>query len=118
MHTAAKPYTCKLDECGKHFTQLGNLKSHQNKFHIVTIRRLRERFEGLGEGEGVEDEWERGMWEYFVGLYKHCNRGIKGRGKERRVGGDVFDGMSLPLGDGVVKRRDSIVSSEASSGWS
>ena len=69
----------------------------------------------------LEDEWERGMWEYFVGLYKHCNQGIKGRGKERRVGGDVFDvfdGMSLPLGDGLVKRRDSIVSSEASSGWS
>ena len=72
----------------------------------------------------VEDEWERGMWEYFVGLYKHCNQGIKGRGKERaRVGGDGFDGMSLPLplplGDGVVvKRRDSIVSSEASVGWS
>jgi uncharacterized Zn-finger protein len=116
VHTAAKPYTCKLDECGKHFTQLGNLKSHQNKFHIATIRRLRDRFENFSEGDVVE-EWERAMWEYFVGLYKHCNQGIKGRGKERRVGNDLFDVMS-PLSDGMAKRRDSIVSSEASSGWS
>jgi uncharacterized Zn-finger protein len=111
VHTAAKPYTCKLDECGKQFTQLGNLKSHQNKFHIATIRRLRDRFENFAEGDVVE-EWERAMWEYFVGLYKHCNQGIKGRGKERRGGNDLFDVMS-PL-----KRSDSIVSSEASSGWS
>jgi hypothetical protein len=116
VHTAAKPYTCKLDECGKHFTQLGNLKSHQNKFHIATIRRLRDRFENFSEGDVVE-EWERAMWEYFVGLYKHCNQGIKGRGKERRGGGnDVFDAMS-PSSDYVAERRDSLVSSEASVGW-
>jgi hypothetical protein len=118
VHTAAKPYTCKLDECGKHFTQLGNLKSHQNKFHIATIRRLRDRFENFTEGDVVED-WERAMWEYFVGLYKHCNQGIKGRGKERRAGNDVFDAMSLsPSSDYVAERRDSLVSSDASVGWS
>jgi len=116
VHTAAKPYTCKLDECGKHFTQLGNLKSHQNKFHAATIRRLRDRFEHFAEGDVVE-EWERAMWEYFVGLYKHCNQGIKGRGKERKVGNDVFDAMS-PLSDDMAKRRDSLVGSETSSGWS
>jgi hypothetical protein len=92
------------------------LKSHQNKFHIVTIRRLRDRFENFAEG-GVVEEWERAMWEYFVGLYKHCNQGIKGRGKERRVSNDLFD-VSSPSGDYTTKRRDSLVGSEASVGWS
>ena len=26
VHQQIKPFTCKLDECGKQFTQLGNLK--------------------------------------------------------------------------------------------
>ncbi|KAH9823712.1 Asparagine-rich zinc finger protein AZF1 [Teratosphaeria destructans] len=84
VHTAAKPFTCKLDNCNKQFTQLGNLKSHQNKFHVETIRRLKQRFENLGEGDVVES-WEKEMWEYFAGLYKNCNKGIKGRGKDRRI---------------------------------
>ena len=25
------------------------------------------------------------MWEYFSQLYKHANKGIKGRGKDRRI---------------------------------
>lgn len=111
VHTAAKPYTCKLDDCGKHFTQLGNLKSHQNKFHIATIRRLKERFENISEGDVVE-EWEKSMWEYFVGLYKNCNKGIKGRGKDRRISNTSL----VPPYDGsTFGRRDSLVSIDASS---
>lgn len=111
VHTAAKPYTCKLDDCGKHFTQLGNLKSHQNKFHIATIRRLKERFENISEGDVVE-EWEKSMWEYFVGLYKNCNKGIKGRGKDRRISNTSL----IPPHDGsTFERRDSLVSTDASS---
>lgn len=112
VHTAAKPYTCKLDDCGKHFTQLGNLKSHQNKFHITTIRRLRERFENILEGDVVE-EWEKAMWEYFVGLYKNCNKGIKGRGKDRRISNT----SAIPLHGGQVsERRDSMaMATDASS---
>ncbi|TKA69917.1 hypothetical protein B0A55_07637, partial [Friedmanniomyces simplex] len=67
VHTAAKPFTCKLDSCDKQFTQLGNLKSHQNKFHVETIRRLKARFESIREGDVVE-VWEKEMWEYFAGL--------------------------------------------------
>ena len=26
VHQQIKPFTCRLDECGKQFTQLGNLK--------------------------------------------------------------------------------------------
>jgi hypothetical protein len=111
VHTAAKPYTCKLDDCGKHFTQLGNLKSHQNKFHIATIRRLKERFENIAEGDVVE-EWEKSMWEYFVGLYKNCNKGIKGRGKDRRISNTSL----VPPYDGsTFERRDSLTSTDASS---
>lgn len=84
VHTAAKPFTCKLDDCNKQFTQLGNLKSHQNKFHVETIRRLKARFENIREGDAV-DSWEKEMWEYFGSLYKNCNKGIKGRGKDRRI---------------------------------
>ncbi|KAK3111596.1 DNA-binding transcription factor [Teratosphaeriaceae sp. CCFEE 6253] len=85
VHTAAKPFTCKLDACHKQFTQLGNLKSHQNKFHVETIRRLKERFVTMRKGDVVE-VWEKEMWEYFAGLYRNCNKGIKGRGKDRRIG--------------------------------
>lgn len=84
VHTAAKPYTCKLDACNKQFTQLGNLKSHQNKFHADTIRNLKQRFENISEGD-VVSSWEKDMWEYFGSLYKNCNKGIKGRGKDRRI---------------------------------
>jgi uncharacterized Zn-finger protein len=84
VHTGEKPFTCRLDDCGKKFSQLGNLKSHQNKFHVETIRRLKQRFESFSEGDLVA-EWEKEMWEYFSGLYKNCNKGIKGRGKDRRI---------------------------------
>ncbi|KAK0276371.1 DNA-binding transcription factor, partial [Friedmanniomyces endolithicus] len=84
VHTSAKPFTCKLDSCNKQFTQLGNLKSHQNKFHVETIRRLKARFESIREGDVVE-VWEKEMGEYFAGLYRNCNKGIKGRGKDRRI---------------------------------
>jgi hypothetical protein len=99
VHTAAKPFTCKLDNCNKQFTQLGNLKSHQNKFHVETIRRLKQRFETIQEGD-VVDRWEKEMWEYFGSLYKNCNKGIKGRGKDRRIS--------------TTSRRDSINSGSSS----
>lgn len=28
---------------------------------------------------------DRGLWEYFATLYKNSNKGIKGRGKDRRI---------------------------------
>lgn len=108
VHTAAKPYTCRLDDCGKQFTQLGNLKAHQNKFHVETIRRLKHRFENMREGD-VVDRWEKEMWEYFGGLYRNANKGIKGRGKDRRISSaNVMEGYD-------PRRRDSIGSPGSSS---
>ncbi|KAI1941233.1 DNA-binding transcription factor [Ophidiomyces ophidiicola] len=83
-HEKAKPFICRLDDCGKQFTQLGNLKSHQNKFHAQTLRELTIRFSTLSETERLAQH-DVELWEYFATLYKNSNKGIKGRGKDRRV---------------------------------
>ncbi|EMC97356.1 hypothetical protein BAUCODRAFT_68708 [Baudoinia panamericana UAMH 10762] len=112
VHTSTKPFTCKLDDCDKQFTQLGNLKSHQNKFHVETIRRLKARFESIREGDVVES-WEKEMWEYFGSLYKNCNKGIKGRGKDRRISNvNIY---ALPA-HSAESRRDSLVSNASMPG--
>ena len=88
-----KRYECILDNCrirtphteaggvlvhGKVFTQLGNLKAHMNKFHKETLERLGDRFTSCSK----EDEELKA---YFTGLFKNSNKGIKGRGKGRKV---------------------------------
>ncbi|EEP78307.1 predicted protein [Uncinocarpus reesii 1704] len=83
-HEKAKPFICRLDDCGKQFTQLGNLKSHQNKFHSQTLRELTMRFSTLTDVERLAPH-DVELWEYFATLYKNSNKGIKGRGKDRRV---------------------------------
>lgn len=117
VHTAAKPFTCKLAGCGKQFTQLGNLKSHQNKFHVETIRQLKARFENFKEGD-VVGSWEKEMWEYFGGLYKNCNKGIKGRGKDRRISNTASSSSSSVSSakseSELAHRRDSLVSATSS----
>ncbi|KAF2657412.1 zinc finger protein-like protein OZF [Lophiostoma macrostomum CBS 122681] len=101
VHQQIKPFTCKLDDCGKQFTQLGNLKviasfmlmlkaptdaiqSHQNKFHAGTLRFLTHKFASIQGGDPVSQH-EKELWEYFASLYKNSNKGIKGRGKDRRI---------------------------------
>lgn len=37
-----------------------------------------------GGGESMSPA-DRELWEYFASLYKNSNKGIKGRGKDRRV---------------------------------
>ncbi|KAF7126175.1 hypothetical protein CNMCM5793_002597 [Aspergillus hiratsukae] len=83
-HQHAKPFTCLLDDCGKQFTQLGNLKSHQNKFHANTLRNLTLKFSQMSEAQLMNPQ-DRQLWEYFATLYKNSNKGIKGRGKDRRI---------------------------------
>ncbi|KAK2743097.1 hypothetical protein FQN55_007548 [Onygenales sp. PD_40] len=83
-HAQSKPFTCRLDDCGKHFTQLGNLKSHQNKFHAQTIRNLTQRFANIHDSDRMVPQ-DKDLWDYFSSLYKNSNKGIKGRGKDRRV---------------------------------
>lgn len=33
---------------------------------------------------------EKELWEYFANLYKNSNKGIKGRGKDRKVGSNTM----------------------------
>ncbi|KAI5310668.1 hypothetical protein KEM55_003791 [Ascosphaera atra] len=83
-HERAKPYICRLDDCGKPFTQLGNLKSHQNKFHAPTLRDLTMKFASVTDTQYMTPQ-DKELWTYFASLYKNSNKGIKGRGKDRRV---------------------------------
>ncbi|KAJ2902401.1 hypothetical protein MKZ38_000647 [Zalerion maritima] len=84
-HDQAKPYICKLDNCSKDFTQLGNLKSHQNKFHAQALKELTMKFATIVDEKTVSSD-DKELWEYFATLYKNSNKGIKGRGKDRKVG--------------------------------
>ncbi|KAI9810966.1 MAG: hypothetical protein M1827_005697 [Pycnora praestabilis] len=84
VHEQAKPFICRLEDCGKQFTQLGNLKSHQNKFHTGALRDLTQKFATMREGDPVSVA-DKELWEYFANLYKNSNKGIKGRGKDRRI---------------------------------
>lgn len=59
-------------------------QSHQNKFHAATLRHLTLRFATIREGDAVSAA-DKELWEYFASLYKHSNKGIKGRGKDRRI---------------------------------
>ena len=73
---------------GKVFTQLGNLKAHMNKFHKDTLARLSHQF---AHTEPTADDME--LRNYFADLYKNSNKGIKGRGKGRKV--------EVVIGEGV-----------------
>ncbi|KAJ5755283.1 hypothetical protein N7533_004826 [Penicillium manginii] len=98
-HLQAKPFTCLLNDCGKNFTQLGNLKSHQNKFHQNTLNTLTHRF---STEHGPANPQDRELWEYFATLYKNSNKGIKGRGKDRRIS-TTKRGLGMGMGMGIIK---------------
>lgn len=38
----------------------------------------------MTDGEPMSPQ-DRDLWEYFATLYKNSNKGIKGRGKDRRI---------------------------------
>ena len=42
------------------------------------------RFSQIGDNGPVNPQ-DRELWEYFATLYKNSNKGIKGRGKDRRI---------------------------------
>ena len=58
-------------------------------------------------------ESDRELWEYFSTLYKNSNKGIKGRGKDRRIKPYSGDSKSLKFerlkcngGRGEVTRQE------------
>ncbi|KAM0363002.1 hypothetical protein ACHAO7_011148 [Fusarium culmorum] len=95
-HEGLKPYVCILDECNKRFTQLGNMKTHQNKFHPKTLKNLTMRFaQIMNLGEQVP-ETDRQLFEYFAIHYKNSNKGTKGRGKGHSVAMHKLKRASFP----------------------
>ncbi|KAI3534052.1 hypothetical protein CABS02_13373 [Colletotrichum abscissum] len=83
-HTGKKPFVCKLDQCDKKFTLRGNLKNHQNKYHEKTVRELTDWVISIPDMNGLTNA-QRKTIIYFKDLHKNSNKGIKGRGKGRRV---------------------------------
>lgn len=59
-------------------------QSHQNKFHASTLKYLTQKFGTISAGDYVSQA-DKELWEYFASLYKNSNKGIKGRGKDRRI---------------------------------
>ncbi|KAJ0334633.1 hypothetical protein COL5a_000696 [Colletotrichum fioriniae] len=94
-HTNAKPFVCKLDSCNKMFTQRGNLKNHQNKYHEKTLMEMTDWIVSISDIDGLSDD-QREMYWYFANLYKNSNKGIKGRGKDRRVSNRVSKSRTTP----------------------
>ncbi|CCC10751.1 hypothetical protein SMACR_04411 [Sordaria macrospora] len=83
-HLGTKAFLCRLDNCHKQFTQRGNLKYHQNKYHNETIKALAARFDTIEDWSTVSKE-DMEIFKDFAVVHKNSNKGIKGRGKHRKV---------------------------------
>lgn len=75
-------------------------QSHQNKFHAESLRTLTLRFASMREGDPVTAQ-DKELWEYFATLYKNSNKGIKGRGKDRRISAIAKAGDGTGTGTGT-----------------
>ncbi|RYP59803.1 hypothetical protein DL769_008385 [Monosporascus sp. CRB-8-3] len=97
IHSGIKRFECKLDGCPKKFGTRGNLKNHMNRFHKQSIAEWEEKFNQKEESEFTPAERE--MCAYFYGIFKNCNKGIKGRGMGRRVQrlDEMMKSMGLPM---------------------
>ncbi|CCF57446.1 hypothetical protein KAFR_0C04550 [Kazachstania africana CBS 2517] len=80
-HKNLKPFVCKLDNCDKSFTQLGNMKAHQNRFHLNTLIELTNKLATYETNLTDIPEQDKDLLNYFASIYKNSNKGIKGRGK-------------------------------------
>ena len=78
-HMRDENFFCKLDSCDKSFSRLGTMKTHQNKLHGDTLKRLTNAF-----AKGDLSAQDHEIYEYFRETYKNINQGVKGRGKGRQ----------------------------------
>lgn len=72
-----------------------------NRFHAGTVSILKYRLGSIRDWPSVP-QTERPLLIYFATLYKHSNKGIKGRGKDRRVTPFVRYSRRLPKPDEAI----------------
>ena len=81
-------------------------QSHQNKFHSTTLRNLTIKFATVVEGDPMTPQ-DRELWGYFATLYKNSNKGIKGRGKDRKISPSSKSSSSSTSSSSSVASSDS-----------
>ncbi|KAH7635589.1 hypothetical protein B0T09DRAFT_379383 [Sordaria sp. MPI-SDFR-AT-0083] len=96
-HLSTKEFLCRFDNCHKQFTQRGNLKYHQNKYHNEAIKALAARFDAIEDWSTVSKE-DMEIFNDFAEVYKNSNKGIKGRGKHRKVKSVPLSSPTSPTG--------------------
>lgn len=70
------------------------MKTHQNNFHKEALLDLTSKFVKFSTESYIPEEY-RTLFEYFKMHYKNSNKGIKGRGKARKIAGGK-EGRSSP----------------------
>ncbi|KAK8079347.1 hypothetical protein PG994_003154 [Apiospora phragmitis] len=88
VHDRTKRFTCRIGNCSTTFKHSGGLKAHQNKFHAQYIMELTEKL--ANDINALTDE-ERKLCIEFADVYKHLNKGIKGRGSGHRAVAAIHD---------------------------
>ncbi|KAK4152623.1 hypothetical protein C8A00DRAFT_16079 [Chaetomidium leptoderma] len=77
-------WVCRFANCQKAFTAKGNLKNHQNTYHVEAIEAFKAKLAATMD-KGTLSEEEQEMARYIADVHNLANKGIKGRGKGRKV---------------------------------
>ncbi|KAL1835914.1 hypothetical protein VTJ49DRAFT_5892 [Mycothermus thermophilus] len=77
-------WVCRFPGCQKAFTAKGNLKNHQNTYHVEAIEAFNAKLAAM-EDKSLLSEEEKEMAKYLAEVHNLANKGIKGRGKGRKV---------------------------------
>ncbi|KAK4241460.1 hypothetical protein C8A03DRAFT_41176 [Achaetomium macrosporum] len=77
-------WVCRFGGCKKSFTAKGNLKSHQNTYHREAIEAFNAKLAAIEDKSMISEE-DKEMARYIADVHNLANKGIKGRGKGRKV---------------------------------
>ncbi|KAL2165628.1 hypothetical protein VTG60DRAFT_4092 [Thermothelomyces hinnuleus] len=82
FHTGESPYVCPY--CQRRFTQSVNLGAHQNTYHVEEIEAFNAKLAAVEDKSMISEE-DKEMAKYLGDVHNFANKGIKGRGKGRKV---------------------------------